>query len=273
MKRLFITLNLIIAFTSLFAQNVSDTTKVDQPDTTIIDFKNKQIIIIEKSDSQIKAALENRGIKPKKKPKLRSKLGGLHVGLNAYTDTKQKFSMESENEFFNLEDSKSFEVGITVSEAIIPIISDKVAIVSGFGIVWNNYRFENKQLILKGDESVLYFDTVTVPDYKKNKLTTTFLTVPLGLEIHIPSMDNTLWLYFGGFAQVKTGSFTKLIADNGDKDKSKGDFHLNPFRYGLRAHAGMNDFSVFATYSVTTLFKKNKAPEIYPISVGLSLSF
>lgn len=273
MKYAFVLLNLFLMSFALFSQNETDKASKSLPDTTIIDFKNKQIIIIEKSDSQIKAFIEKDGKETTKDNKLDSKLGGFNWGFSTYADAKHEFSLDNENELFNLEDSKSFEFAISFSQAIIPIISDKVAIVTGFGIVWNNYRFENKQYILKGDQTELYFDSVATPNYKKNKLTTTFLTVPLGLEIHIPSLDNTLWLYLGGFAQIKTGAYTKLVANNGNKDKSKGDFHLNPFRYGLRAHAGINDFSIYATYSASTLFKKNKAQKMHPISIGVSLSF
>lgn len=257
----------------LLAQSESDTTIIDKPDTTYIDFRNKTIIIIEKSTKQISEENLKKDGKPRNKRKFESKLAGFDMGINNYMDSKKSFTLSDENHYLELEDSRSYEFNLNFGDVAFPIISDKVAIVSAIGIKWNNYRFDNKQFVLQNDQQSLYYDTISAIDYKKNKLTTTFLTIPLGLEIHIPSMDNVVWLYLGGYAEVKLGSYTKLIADNNDKKKTKEDFHLNTIRYGLRAQMGIDDFSIYGSYSAASLFKKSEGPELYPITVGISISF
>ena len=120
---------------------------------------------------------------------------------------------------------------------------------------------------------MLIYDTVVDPTYKKNQLNTAFLTAPLALEFHFPGEDKDFWFLIGGYAGVKLGSNLKLLTDDDDKEKIKEDFHLNTFRYGLRAMVGVNNFSIYGTYSLQSLFKKDEGPELYPISVGIALSF
>ena len=96
---------------------------------------------------------------------------------------------------------------------------------------------------------------------------------PLALEFHFPSADKEIWFLAGAFAELKMGSYVKHVTTGGDKEKSKEDFHLNTFRYGLRAQVGVNSWSIYCSYSMTPLFKKEEGPELYPISMGLALSF
>ena len=80
-------------------------------------------------------------------------------------------------------------------------------------------------------------------------------------------------LTVGGYAGVKIGSNTKLKTNEGDKMKTRKDFHMNTLRYGLRAQVGFENFGVYCNYSLQSLFKKDEGPELYPISLGVTLAF
>ena len=60
---------------------------------------------------------------------------------------------------------------------------------------------------------------------------------------------------------------------NGDeqKRKTKDDFNINPFRYSLTARVGYGKYTVFANYGMTSLFKANQGPKVYPFSAGISI--
>jgi hypothetical protein len=53
----------------------------------------------------------------------------------------------------------------------------------------------------------------------------------------------------------------------------KGDYFLNSYRYGVKAVFGFNDFNLFATYDLSTLYADNRGPELNPICFGLNFTF
>lgn len=62
--------------------------------------------------------------------------------------------------------------------------------------------------------------------------------------------------------------------DNTKIKKVEGkDYNVNPFSLSYLVEMGWDDLGVFAKYTPTTLFKKNKGPEVQTFTVGLSLNF
>jgi hypothetical protein len=55
------------------------------------------------------------------------------------------------------------------------------------------------------------------------------------------------------------------------KAKDFDDFYMNPFKWDATARIGWGFINLFATYSVNTLFKEDKGPELYPWTVGITL--
>ena len=84
-----------------------------------------------------------------------------------------------------------------------------------------------------------------------------------------------VYLSAGVVGDAKLGSHTKVVyRENGNrqKDKIKGDFNLRQFRYGITTRLGYKALNLFAIYYPNTLFEENKGPEIYPFTIGLSLT-
>lgn len=69
-----------------------------------------------------------------------------------------------------------------------------------------------------------------------------------------------------------TGETVLTGRSSGDnKPKKWDDFHLNPFKADATVRIGWGWVNLFGTYSITTLFREDKGPELYPFSVGLTL--
>jgi hypothetical protein len=47
--------------------------------------------------------------------------------------------------------------------------------------------------------------------------------------------------------------------------------NIEKLRYGVTARVGWKFINLMGFYSLTDLFTKDKGPEIYPISIGISL--
>ena len=109
--------------------------------------------------------------------------------------------------------------------------------------------------------------------YAKTKLNTTYLTVPLLLEFQF-GPDKKGFISAGVIGDLKLCSNTKLryyVDGAKQRERSKDDFNLSPLRYHLTARVGYRFIKLFANYSMVSLFKNNAGPEVYPVTVGLTL--
>jgi hypothetical protein len=91
------------------------------------------------------------------------------------------------------------------------------------------------------------------------------------LEVKTPFRHSGSSLYLAGgvIGGVNIGSHTKIKYEN-NKEKEKRNFNINPFKYDLTGRIGFGDFCIFVNYSMTSLFKIDKGPELYPLTVGIS---
>ncbi|RMG55663.1 MAG: hypothetical protein D6722_27550, partial [Bacteroidetes bacterium] len=64
---------------------------------------------------------------------------------------------------------------------------------------------------------------------------------------------------------------TKQISEENGKVKRDGDFHLNPFRYGLMARVDFRWFDIYLNYNLSTLFTEGEGPETQTFVAGINL--
>jgi len=202
---------------------------------------------------------------------------GFEIGLNNYVNSSGSMSLDNTMDFMELNTSRSWNININFLQYGFGLGTDKIGIVTGLGFEWNNYHFDNNNSIQKVNgliESISDLD-LTYPNIQKNRLQTTYLRAPLLLEFQIPAGKKRIYFSAGPVAGVKLFSNTKIVyKENGDKQKvkDKDDFNLSALRYGFTARAGYRGLKLFANYYMTPLFEANKAPELYPFSIGLTLA-
>ncbi|MBP8790066.1 MAG: outer membrane beta-barrel protein [Breznakibacter sp.] len=197
------------------------------------------------------------------------------LGFNWLVDPDFKSSFSSEADFMELSVGKSMSFGINPLQYSIGLQKDKntIGLVLGAGWTVHNYRFDHNFRIIKdanGQTSGLLHER----ELSKNKLTISYINIPLMLEFQVPLKQNEDRLIFdiGGYCGFKIGSHTKMVdAKNNNKEKKRPDININPLQYGTIIQAGYKRTCLFATYNFSTLFEKNKGPELYPIQVGLSV--
>jgi hypothetical protein len=115
-------------------------------------------------------------------------------------------------------------------------------------------------------------------NYKNNKLTTVFLDIPL--EFRYRMKNNAFKFYLGGKIGLMLSNHTKYNGDNYNENSPTGTMrikeykipYLEKYRYGITARIGWKWIQAYGYYSLSHLFKKDKGPEMYPISVGLTIS-
>lgn len=205
--------------------------------------------------------------------------GGFDLGINGYVNSKQEFDLPAEYDFLDLRWEKSINVAINFWEQNFNLINNQLGLTTGLGLNWNNYRFDDNAYITRTSEGITGgFHPSSDRNYSKSKLVVTYLTLPLLLEFQTNRFSKKNSFHIGGglLTGLKIGSHTKMVYNDGSKQKdkyrdSKG-FDINPFRFDLMARIGWGKINLYANYSLNTLFKNNRGPELYPFSAGITLT-
>lgn len=193
---------------------------------------------------------------------------GLEMGFNGFDNPD--YIMYDGVEFMSLDQGKSMEVNINFYQLNIGLIKSYVGLVSGIGLSFNSYRFENPYTLRRDNEmtEAILLDTENL---EKTKLAVSFLQVPLLFEFKIPvnQREGKVYVNVGVVGGVKIGSHTKVKYGD-EKEKDRSGFNMNSFKYAATARIGYKDIGLFGTYSLTPLFESGKGPELTPFTIGIS---
>jgi hypothetical protein len=206
--------------------------------------------------------------------KFKGHWNAFQLGFNSYLSADKSTSLPSTANFMELNTNKSINVNINMLQQSVALIGSRFGLVTGLGLEFTNYVFENNNTIMKDNNGNLVGYNPGV-DMTKSKLSTSYLTVPLLLEFQLPAdkRSNRLFINGGVIGGFKLGAHTKYkFKEDGDKQdkKNKNDFNLNALRYGFTGKIGIKHLSLYGIYYPVSLFEKNKSPELYPFMVGFS---
>lgn len=222
---------------------------------------------------------DENNIPEKTKGKFKGHWAGFEFGLNNYVNDEFSLTRSAESEFMEINTGKSWNYNLNFAQYSIPLLPSRYGLVTGLGFEWSNYHFENQNSITKnktdGVIEALPFTTISP---EKNRLQTTYLTVPLLMELQLLEGDRSdrIHMSAGVIAGIKLFSNTKVTYfENGSKQKikQKSDYYLTPLRFGFTGRVGYKLVKLYVNYYFTPLFIEERGPELYPIAAGLALSF
>lgn len=190
---------------------------------------------------------------------------------------------DQNNALYTVKPWGSWYVGINSTQRTR--LSNKFFLEWALGVSWYNFKFQNEQtLITKDDNSVLFTLDPRDADFKKSKLTATYLNASLvpmidfGGNRRKPSFfdgDNadSFRIGAGPYVGYRIDSYSKQKFEvNGDEQKPKDhdNFYLNNLRYGMRVQLGFDDVDLFFNYDLNELFIENKGPKLNAFSFGIT---
>jgi len=267
-------------------QEKSGAVPEDEDGNVEVVINDKKIVVV--TDDSVRVKLGDNSIeinedgnvkinKGCKKEKFNGHWKGLDLGVNGYLTPNNDFSYPDEYSLLDQKYQKSFNVNLNFYEQNVNLIRNKLGLVTGLGLSWNNYRFDNDVRLQKGENKlILTRDSTEGVTCEKSKLVNTYLTLPVMLEVQTNrhSKANSFHLGAGVLGGWRIGTHTKYVFDDGSrqKDKERSDFYMNPFKLDAIATVGWGMINLYATYSLTPMFQKNKGPELYPFSVGICLT-
>lgn len=156
----------------------------------------------------------------------------------------------------------------------------------GFGFSWYNWKMEDPDIrIIKGDDQIEFTDVETInPDVSgiKSRLTAPYVNISF-----VPMLDfakgkrkvknlergsvsfktykkQGIRFGAGGYAGYRIGGNTKFVyREDGkkQKDKNKGSYYLENFRYGIRGQVGYKGLDLFVMYDLNNVFSGVAGPE------------
>lgn len=192
-----------------------------------------------------------------------SLLSTFDLGFTDFTSADYSMYPLENHGFMDLKNGKSTHVGIYLFEIEAPVNRRRtVGFSSALGLLWNDYTFS--------DDITLVMENGTITPkaidgkYKKSKFTTFALTVPV-----VFGFNNDDFSISGGvYGNLVLSQHTKYKKP---KHKEKGLSYANMLQGGLTARVGYKGVSIFANYSLSNLFKKDKGPGGQPLTVGIGL--
>lgn len=217
---------------------------------------------------------------------------GIEVGVNTFIAEDGRIGDGPKAGPLLLNNPRSRWVSINFMEQKHEFGSHHAGLFWGLGLEFTGYHLsENATLAYNGDST--YAVAVEQPQFTKNKLRQIGLRLPLMFEFNtkkapLPSTPEDWRKYNEGgysnkgnfhFAAGVVGSwyfdtmYKQKYREGGENKKmrDKGDYNLLPYRVAARAQIGIGGWNLFAEYGLTPIFEKGTAPEVTPLTVGLTL--
>ncbi|MCI4669278.1 MAG: PorT family protein [Bacteroidia bacterium] len=307
MKYLVLTLAFVSFHFVATAQDESKTVKeieeryeIDEvtSDTTKITIKTKTVTIIKDEDGrhisiedskevldEAKKEFEEReeeewdekfDYQPKERVDERksSQVGGLALDLGfAHFINGNTFGNNAVNPELAIKD---FRLGSHVALHVLPTRvsiagKGKVNIKTAISVDWNNYYFTSNVTLIEGDEGIEFGQAEE--NLSKNKLTTRYAQIPLLLNFNTaPGQKNNVSFSVGGYGGLLWSAHTKQVTEEGKKKtKNKGNYNLNPIRYGLTARLDFRWLDIYVNYNLSEVFAQNEGPTTQTFEAGINV--
>ena len=240
-------------------------------DTTRIKLGKKTIVIIEDDDDEERGDDDERGDRIRE-----GHWAGFGINTNGFLNADGKIATGDAAGFLELDHARSIGFNFNLVEKRFPIFREYVGLTTGLGIQWNRFALKNNVDVMVSADSTYGVENTTV-DYKKNVLRSTYLQIPLLLEITTNKDNDKAWhISAGVVGGIRIGSSLKTKWEDAGKtniDRVKSNYNLNPFEAHATAIVGYGDISLYVNYGLTQVFEKDKGPNYAPVSAGILVNF
>ncbi len=300
MKKLFTLMALALICTAVNAQK--DSTKIDSSsgrnernDTIRIG----NIVIITNGDNRHESGSNTRISMERRRShgklsNVSTNWGIIDLGFANYTDKTNYATATASRDLINtpgsiyplgagdfkLRASKSVDINLWLFMQRLNLVKHHVNLKYGLGLELNNYRFRSN-ISFKEPGPTPYAGVAPVPNayvirdsvsFSKNKLAADYITVPLMLNFTSNPVCHNRGISFsaGISAGYLYGQRNKQVSSQRGKQKNKGDYDLEQFKFSYIAELGLGPVRLYGSYSPKSIFKNDL--NIRPYTLGIRLS-
>lgn len=181
---------------------------------------------------------------------------------------------------FKLKTGKSVNVNLWFFMQRMNLVKHYINLKYGIGLELNNYRFKSAISFSEGGpnpynaaeiipHAFVYRDSIS---FSKNKLAADYVTVPLMLNFLTNPGHKSKGISVS--AGVSMGylysSRNKQISDERGKQKNRGDFDLQKWKFSYIGELGLGPVHLYGSYSPESIFSNDL--NFTPYTIGLRLS-
>lgn len=225
-------------------------------------------------------------------------LAGLLMALNMSVFAQEKSKLSSSDRFimdvftdfwqnYPQEDLKPAAINRGIAFHLMvdkPLGFSNFSIAAGLGYAGHNLYSKSLLVIATDENAASSFAFTPIAEgvkFSKNKINVNYLELPLELRFRTKKTSQKFRVHAGVKLGYLINAHTKYKGEptadyQGYNNNSTVKKHftnneeVNAFRYGAIARIGYGQFNLNAFYALNPLFKKDKGPEMFPISIGLS---
>ncbi len=211
------------------------------------------------------------------------------LSLVAFTSFSQELSEEAKRKFsFGIDvftdiwqdlpktiEPATINQGVDIFGSYNYIINDgNFSLSPGIGLSYHNLN--NKSLTMTVDDSTIFYPVPDSINFRRTKFTLGYFDIPI--ELRYKSENDVRFAIGIKFGFLMT-AFTKYKGDDylpNDNNKlviyKKARIpNVSKFRYGISMRLGYKWLNLWGYYQLSSVFDKGRGPEMYPISIGISL--
>ena len=163
-----------------------------------------------------------------------------------------------------------------------PIANSNFSLAAGLGVSSHNFYSDATPIIGESGTSFIKLDEKHQKkvDYSINKINVTYIDIPIEIKFKTRAERSKRFkASIGCKIGYNISNHTKYRGE--DVIENTSDYitlkksnikNINDWNYGITARIGYGRYNLMAYYSLSKLFEKNKGPQIYPISIGISIT-
>lgn len=166
-----------------------------------------------------------------------------------------------------------------------PLAKSNFSFAAGVGISTSNIYFKDQIAVINSYSDTVFFkdvDTTMIGGkkenfYKSSKLSTAYIEAPFELRFFgnkenrnrgfKAAVGMKVGLLVGAHSKVRHSLYGPVVTE-----KLNSTTHLQSWRFTPNARIGWGNFALYGSYSISSLFKAGSGPEIYPYSIGISIT-
>jgi len=183
---------------------------------------------------------------------------------------------------FKPSSGKSINVNIWVFMQRLNLVKHYVNLKYGLGMELNNYRYKSSSSISYKEGGLVPYTAgtqTTAPfifrdsiSFSKNKLAADYLTVPMMLNFTSNPFkhDKGISLSVGVSAGYLYSQRNKQKSSDRGKDRNKGDYDLEKFKFSYVAELGLGPVRLYGSYSPRSMYEHSL--DMKPFTVGFRFS-
>ncbi|HMP92042.1 MAG TPA: outer membrane beta-barrel protein [Phnomibacter sp.] len=166
---------------------------------------------------------------------------------------------------FNLRNGKSINFNLWLVRQKWGITKDRVMqLTYGLMLETNNYRYDNNITYVRGSRPYVFRDSLS---FSKNKLAADYLTVPVMLGFNTRPGKGGFTMSAGVSIGYLYSSRNKQISEPKGKQKIRGSFDLEPWKFQYIAEIGAGPVKLYGSYAPQSMYKRGL--DIRPFNVGI----